>query len=182
MLHHKCTVCFKSTEFLETLAKKNNGKCLDSEYKGQQYKYEWECAKGHRWFSQAAHIKGGSWCPACAVNYKKDFNWLLKLAKDNNGICLARDYINSVTKYEWECKEGHRWFAVAAHIANNDAWCPVCAKKFSRSEKDVFNFVKKQFPEAISNIKGVLDNKRFELDIYIPSLNKAIEFDRGSLA
>ena len=37
--------------------------------------------------------------------------------------------------------------------------------------------VKKRFPDALFNKRSILPYKRLELDIWIPSLNKAIEYD-----
>ena len=50
-------------------------------------------------------------------------------------------------------------------------------KRHSKPELEIYEFVKSKFPDAINGKSGLLHNKRFELDIYVPSLNKAIEYN-----
>lgn len=47
-------------------------------------------------------------------------------ARRQGGRCLARRYINSTTKLQFECAEGHRWRAVPPSILKGH-WCPACA-------------------------------------------------------
>jgi very-short-patch-repair endonuclease len=42
---------------------------------------------------------------------------------------------------------------------------------------EIYEFVKSLNPHVVSGKRGLLTNRKFELDIYIPSLKKAIEFD-----
>jgi len=55
--------------------------------------------------------------------------------------------------------------------------CAFCSRKHDTAQKELYEFVKFFCPDAQYNVMGVLSNKRFELDIYIPSLKKAIELD-----
>ena len=41
----------------------------------------------------------------------------------------------------------------------------------------IFDLVRSRFTDTQERKRGLLHNKSFELDIYIPSLKKAIEFD-----
>lgn len=36
---------------------------------------------------------------------------LKELAISRGGKCLSTEYINSQTPVEWECENGHKWFA-----------------------------------------------------------------------
>lgn len=51
--------------------------------------------------------------------------YLCRIADQHKGKSLATQYINSDTNYEWECSEGHRWFAKS--YVTRDNWCAVCA-------------------------------------------------------
>ena len=84
--------------------------------------------------------------------------------------------MNSGTKYKWECNEGHKWEAIASNIQSGK-WCPKCLHRQSKPEKLIFDLVQVKFPDTQERKRGLLKNKHFELDIYIPSLKKAIEFD-----
>jgi ribosomal protein S27AE len=48
-----------------------------------------------------------------------------KIARDRNGLCLSKSYINNSTKLKWRCADGHEWNATPAHIAMG-GWCPLC--------------------------------------------------------
>ena len=50
-----------------------------------------------------------------------------ELAKAKGGNCLAESYTNLSTRIEWECKEGHRWYASPRSIEHRNSWCPECA-------------------------------------------------------
>ena len=52
-------------EYLNNLAKRNNGFCISDVYVTVNYKYEWKCQNGHTWFASAKHVKNGTWCPIC---------------------------------------------------------------------------------------------------------------------
>ena len=56
---------------------------------------------------------------------------LQKIALERGGRCLSERYINSKTKYEWECLAGHRWFAPFDKVKHRNQWCPVCYKNRS---------------------------------------------------
>jgi very-short-patch-repair endonuclease len=81
-----------------------------------------------------------------------------------------------MSKYSWKCHEGHQWEAIANDIQQG-SWCPTCSKTNDKAQAELFEFVKQFYPDALLNVKGLLKSKRFELDIYIPSLRKAIELD-----
>ena len=160
-----------------TLPSKKGGKCLASEYKNVRTKYWWECKDGYRWQATANNIQRGEWCLHCAGSGLKDLQWLQDLAAKKGGRCLAFEYKNAHTKYWWECKKGHKWPAQASNIQQG-GWCPDCAGHQSRYEIELRNFVRQFYPEVLDMpVKRLLPSKKFELDIWLPSQRKAIEFD-----
>ena len=176
---HWCPRCAGNTcktfRWLQELAVEMGGKCLSTEYKNNATKYFWECSKGHRWEAKANDIQRGSWCPHCAGNTRKNLQWLQELTAERGGKCLSTEYKNSQTKYPWECSKGHRWEA-SANSVQRGHWCPRCAHRTSKLETQLLEFVQQFCPDARKG-KKLLKNKNFELDVYIPSLHKAIEFD-----
>lgn len=56
--------------------------------------------------------------------------------------------------------------------------CPICARMAQTSfpEQAIFYYVKQAFPNAINSYQTIFDNE-MELDIYIPEINTAIEYD-----
>jgi len=59
---------------------------------------------------------------------------LQQIAKNRGGNCLSIDYINSTTKLEWQCEEGHIWKAKPADIKTSKTWCPYCAGRHQTIE------------------------------------------------
>jgi hypothetical protein len=64
-----CTTCNGgvklSIEYMQQLAEKRGGKCLSNVYHNKSTKLQWQCAKGHQWFTSYSIVYKGSWCPKC---------------------------------------------------------------------------------------------------------------------
>lgn len=160
------------------LALARKGQCLSLEYIDSNAKLEWVCENNHRWSTSLRIVKGsGSWCPKCSGVLKGSLEQCQRLAIERSGKCLSAAYINNYTKLEWECSKQHNWFSTPSHIKNNNTWCPICAKRSSKLEEELFRYVKLIYPETKHRVRKILKNPKYELDIYIPSLNKAIEYD-----
>jgi len=117
-------------EMMQEIALKRGGKCLSKVYKNSESKLEWECSEGHRWFASAHGVKNkGSWCKVC--NWESQKNTLEDmhvLAKKRGGKCIADEYILNNVPIEWQCSEGHRWFAQPSNVTSGE-WCPHCKKE-----------------------------------------------------
>lgn len=86
-------------------------------------------------------------------------------------------YINAKVPMNWHCNiDNKNWKNNFDNVKNKNQWCPYCSKSVSTKEVSLFYFVKELAPDSKNRVYGVLPGK-FELDIYIPSLKKAIEFD-----
>ena len=162
--------------WLYDLASSFGGSCLSTKYKSNKSDYIWRCRYGHIWTGRANYIQQGHWCAECAGLKKKNLDWLYKLAQDNGGRCLATEYINSHSRYEWECAIGHIWITEASCVQSG-RWCQRCSNRKSKPEQVIFELIKSTIPDAVCRVKSILKNPHFELDIYVPSLRKAIEFD-----
>ena len=76
----------------------------------------------------------------------------------------------------WKCKKcSNNWEAVISNRSRNSHNCPNCHRyqKTSFPEQAIYYYVKQIFPDAINSDKHL----EMELDIYIPSLDVAIEYD-----
>lgn len=76
----------------------------------------------------------------------------------------------------WKCKQNHEWQATINSRKTNR--CPHCYQdhRVSVREKFVFFNLKKHFKDAIEN-HVINDNYRINVDIYIPSIKLAVEYD-----
>ena len=114
---------------LKAAAAKHGGKCLSTAYRRSDDKYQWQCARGHRWVAQFNHIlHEGVWCPECAGNKRSTIKQIKIIAKDKGGRCLSKQYVNAKQKLLFECAEGHKWKANSNNIQQGK-WCPQCAIK-----------------------------------------------------
>ena len=89
--------------------------------------------------------------------------------------------LGSNKKAWWICRVcGHSWFAKIENRAVLHRGCPQCAKgkQTSSPEQKIYYYIKKYFSDAINRYSNN-DCGITELDIYIPSLRVAIEYDGG---
>jgi hypothetical protein len=168
----------KNIEWLDSLAKMNNGKCLSEDYVNNKTKYLWSCQNSHKWRTTAKNISRGSWCPYC-VHKIVENDYLSKLAIKNNGECLSNIFIGVNKKYEWKCNKGHIW-KMNANSVQQGRWCPECVDhRNSKGIKSIKNFL-------LINSLPFIKEKRFEncrykqplpFDFYLPDHNCCIEYD-----
>ncbi len=113
---------------MQKLAECKEGKCLSEKYINAHAKLKWQCKEGHNWEATSHLIKRGKWCPYCAGNARLTIEEMQKIAENREGKCLSEEYINTLTKLKWQCKEEHIWEARANDIKRG-SWCPICARK-----------------------------------------------------
>lgn len=85
--------------------------------------------------------------------------------------------IGTRKKVWWLCPLGHEYEASILHRGRGTS-CPVChsGRQTSFAEQAIFYYAKKHFPDSLNRCTDIIGN-RMELDIYIPSLRVAIEYD-----
>ena len=84
------------------------------------------------------------------------------------------DYVKLINKIEIVCRN-HGSFWQSSHSHLKGIGCPKCKSIISKPEIEVQDFIKSLGFKIITNSRKILNGK--ELDIYIPELNKAIEFN-----
>ena len=136
---------------------------------------------GEFWQLPINHLRGSS-CPDCAnikrgltnKYYEEDFIELANRKHD----CF---YNYSEVQYTTSAKEVcilcpiHGYFYQRPYAHLQGKGCSKCVHKVSKPEIEVQDFVKSLGYEIETNNRKILKGK--ELDIFIPSLNKAIEFN-----
>ncbi len=144
----------------------------------------WKCEKGHEWQAQILNRNHGTGCPICAgkkvlFGYNDLQTLNPTLAKEwnyekNQPLTPLDITSNSEKKVWWICRNGHEWQASIAH-RNYGQNCPICniEKHSSFPEYAILYYLKKSGLEAIHSYK----ENGYELDIFIPSLKTAIEYD-----
>ncbi len=110
---------------MQAVAERRGGKCLSTEYANTRDKLRWQCEKGHVWEALAGKVSMKTWCPVCSRK-KWTIEKMQEIAHERGGRCLSTEYIHSVSKLWWECKQGHRWKSTPASVVQGKSWCPQC--------------------------------------------------------
>ena len=149
----------------------------------------WVCSKcGYGWkakiLNRAINKRG---CPLCAnqvvVKGKNDLatthpqlavEWHPTL---NGDLTPDKVTYGKGKKVWWICRVGHEYEATILHRSSGTN-CPICnsGRQTSFAEQAIFYYIKKIYPDAINRYKEIFSNG-MELDIYIPSIKLAIEYD-----
>lgn len=156
------------------------------EWKGTQKKYKWICNIHGEFtmkFANATSTK--QWCNPCS-----DLNSHEKNEEDRKGMIGKRFGMLTVLNYElrnealpaayYECKcdcGEVNWVFVGNLKRGNHSTS--CGNHGNLSETELRGRIQKEFPDTIKAKRGFFKcfNSLMELDIYIPSLKVAIEYD-----
>ena len=155
---------------------------------GSERKVLWHCKQcDSTWEAKPAlMVRNKGLCPYCRnIKHRKDLNDFATLYPE-----LTKELVNpdeavgasphSSKKFNWKCSKGHIYAAsMSNRTAKQPTGCPECAKLRSASveQEDVLSVVRLLLPdtEIISADRTLIAPK--ELDIVIPALRLAIEFN-----
>jgi hypothetical protein len=117
---------------MKGLAESRGGCCLSKRYYDAHTKLIWRCGHGHEWKAMPSSVKSGSWCPKCfrerlgKIRRIKPIAELGKSAAKRGGKVVSAENMGSRVKHEWECAQGHRWWAKPTTVQQGH-WCPKCS-------------------------------------------------------
>ncbi len=142
----------------------------------------WKCSKGHEWQTAIVNRQKTN-CPYCSgkrvIEGENDFKTIHpELMEEwdfekNINVNPSKIMSSIALKVWWKCSKGHEWKA-RINYRHKGTGCPICASEIQTSfpEKALYFYFSKIFePESRVKIQGS------EIDIYIKSLNLAIEYD-----
>ncbi len=149
----------------------------------------WVCSRcGYKWKAKVlnrALLERG--CPCCSnkitvagtndlatthPNLAKEWDY------DKNGDLLPSAVTHgSGKKVYWICPKGHSYQATVLHRTSGTN-CPICnaGRQTSFAEQAFYFYIKKIHPDAINRYTEIFRNG-MEVDIYIPSMKIAVEYD-----
>ena len=127
-------------DFVKEQFEKEGYTLLSKEYKNSKTKLKYRCPVGHIHSITWNGWCGGYRCPYCAGNKKLTIGFVTEQFEKESYVLLAKEYINSQTKLDYECPKGHR------HKITWNSWlhgvrCPYC----SRDVKPTIDFIKTSF-------------------------------------
>jgi very-short-patch-repair endonuclease len=75
----------------------------------------------------------------------------------------------------WKCKKGHEWLATAGNRTHKTGptACPFCNNQTSKNEIRIFT----ELTHVFNNVRHRAKELGFEIDIFLPDLKVAIEYD-----
>lgn len=168
---------------------KNDGLLPNEITAGSAKKVYFVCKKGHEYLMKVRDYYSGYNCPICMCRIiipgindlasydkriMKEWNY-----KKNKKIDPQKISPNSSKKVWWIGECGHEWHTSIYSRTKMNTNCPICAEErhASVSEKSVLYYLKKfgRYEEIYENYKD--EYIKLELDIYIPSIRTAIEYD-----
>ena len=168
----------------------NANRLPPSEYtRGSNVSVNWICSScGYHFKAKIANrtmLKRG--CPCCAnktvlVGVNDLTTTHPKIAKEwhpekNCSLQPTMVTYGSGKKVWWLCPEGHEYQATVLHRTSGTN-CPICnsGRQTSFAEQAIFFYIKKIYSDAVSRYTAPFLG-RMELDIFIPSIKLAIEYD-----
>lgn len=168
--------------------KENNNINLDPQKLtyGSNKKAFWKCPKGHIYIGSIKSKFLGRGCNICAgKQILKGYNDLKtsypelieEWDYEKNEIQPEEIAKSSSKKVFWKCKRcNHSWQASVRNRTYNKTGCPKCSftKQTSFPEQALYFYIYNIFPDAIN--RYTLKDK-FTLDIYIPAIKLAFEYD-----
>jgi len=190
MKKFKMSLAEKRPDVWEIWHPTKNGETKPNEVaQSSSIKYWFLCKENHEWDTAAYNILDGTGCPICSGRVVHIDNCLAtvkpEIAKqwhpEKNGDVTPYDVTaHTNKKYWWVCPRGHDYPASPNTRKNALNGCQKCSNELHTSfpEQSIFFYIKKIFSNA-ENRKNILidKSKRIELDIFIPNLNLAIEYD-----
>ena len=168
---------------------KNGDLKPDSVLCGSAKKVWWLGKCGHEYEQGIVNRVNGGSCPYCshqkllagfndfATKYPDLLSeWNYEL---NDKLEVYPDKVSpySEKRVWWKCPFGHSYQAYLSNRCGSiHSGCPICDKENHTSfpEQAMFFYIKQEFPDTLNSDKKTIG---MELDIFIPSIKTAIEYD-----
>jgi hypothetical protein len=170
----------KTIEFIRSELAREDYKLLTKKYINNTQKLEYVCPEGHRHSISWHNWCQGKRCPHRAGLVKKTIEFIRSEFTKKGYKLLTTEYINCDQKLKYICPKGH------SHSVSWSNWrrgqrCPYRTGIISKGEIEVRNFIKSLEIKVFSNNRSQIFNPEtgngLELDIFMPDLNKAVEYN-----
>lgn len=141
---HDCLTCSGNKkytiEFIKSEFEKKGWTLVSKKYINNRTPLKYICPKGH-----PGSIAWGSWlrgigCAVCAGVKKLTIEFVRSEFEKEGWICISKEYINSWSKLEYICPEGHHGSITWINWSQGNG-CPIC----SGVKKYTIEFVKSEF-------------------------------------
>ncbi|MFW5795150.1 MAG: hypothetical protein ACOCV1_06660 [Bacillota bacterium] len=167
----------------------NKGYQLLSKYKNVKDTIKIQCPQKHIFYMSFGNFNQGHRCPIChnknrGFHQRLSYEYVKEYIELFDGYkLLSKKYRKNSIKLNIQCPKGHKFKMTYSNFKNGQR-CPICVhnSKSSNMEKEIQNYCKLIYNgKIINNDRQTILNPNtqqyLELDIYLPDLNKAIEFN-----
>ena len=184
---HGCPKCFGtykySYEYVKQVVENYGHKLLSKTYNSCGSKLELQCSKGHKFKMSFTNLRLNKGCFVCFGKKKLTHEYVKGQIEKESYKLLSNEYENNHIKLKIQCPKGHK-FKMRWNNFQIGQRCPECWEETSHSkpEKEVLEIVKSFTNKLVmendrTQIINPKTGKNLELDVYIPALDKAIEFN-----
>lgn len=151
---------------------------LSTEVTGVDEGHDWQCAEGHPVRTSLSSLRDGHGCRICAGNAPLTVEALHALAASRGWKFLDTEARGAQVDHLWECPRGHRVMRWPANVRwSNCADCSA-GRHVSKGQRWVHEVVIHALPSGTAVLLPDRQAiKPLELDVYVPSLKLAFEFD-----
>jgi transcription initiation factor IIE alpha subunit len=182
---HRCPSCIGNAKITYDFVKKSFEKegytLLSKEYINAHKHLKFKCPNGHKHTIKWNNWRRGQRCSYCAGNVKFTYEQIKKIFEQEGYKLLSKEYKNVGTYLHYICPRGHK-HKITLGAWRNGQRCGQCDIRWSKNEKEIVKYIKKIYKGTIlENNRSLIKNPKtgcyLELDIWLPELNKAIEYD-----
>lgn len=113
-------------EFIKNAFESKGYSLLTKVYVNANTKLEYVCSNGHTHSMSYNKFSLGVECPFCQGTVKYSYEQVKDSFSKRGCKLLSTDYVNSMTKLDYECSNGHCHSITFAHFLNG-VGCPYCA-------------------------------------------------------
>jgi hypothetical protein len=152
-----CPICSKKKKYtieevIDFINTKHPGaKLLSKIYKNCIEKLQFTCENGHSFEASFSSIKNcNSWCPVCVNKQKYTLKHVIDfINKTHPGAKVtSTKYVNSYSKLQFICKNGHIFKSSFSSIKNNKNWCLECSGLKKLDLKNIKKAILKKHPKS----------------------------------
>ncbi|WP_431787484.1 hypothetical protein [Vibrio harveyi] len=132
-----CPKCSKARRYTvemmrEFVEKEHEGQLVSTEMPSLESYIDLTCSKGHSFSLRGRQVVNDrTWCPTCTAEATKAkrqdeaFSEIKAIIEPKGGVLLSTTFINSATKLEFRCSEGHHFRRSTTEIRKGE-WCERC--------------------------------------------------------
>jgi hypothetical protein len=171
-------------KFVKNFCLKRNFELLSKTYTNNQESLNFKCLKcGYLFCNCFTNIKNrGDGCAKCSGVLKHTYEQVKNFLLDKNIELLSKEYKNCKQKLKCKClKCDCTWETKFTHIKSSNSGCPNCNRP-GLTQKKLENILKNIYPKFkhffnYRRFFWLRNKKNLEIDIWIPNIKLAIEYD-----